>query len=456
MGATCLSEEGRHEVGVYLLQQSVNGKLARGVMTETAAKWSISRRTVGEIWKLASKPLLVGQKFDVKSKRIGNANRKRLLPDVKFIKKIDIKEKDTMYRLHIQIGVSVGTIHSWVKEGLLKAHSSPLHPKLNDVNKIQRMKHALQSLVIEQVEQETFDLNAIPTTEIKFKEMSHIIHMDENWFFITNDNHKYYLANGEELSYRSCQSKRYITKVMFMCAVSRPVYSPEGELLFDEKIGMFPFTKQQPAARRSRYRQRGTMETKAIESITKEVTKAWIIEKVIPAIKSKWPEGASKHILIQQDNAKPHIKNDDPEFMAAATSDGFNIELFFQPPNSPDLNTNDLGYFRALQSLQSAKKANNVDELVNSVMQVFNDYSPTKLNRIFLTLQSVMVEIMKAKGHNNFSIPHMGKAHLEAIGMLPRNLMVDEVLVRECVENLMEIRQTQGLEHLINQLGYNV
>ncbi|KAK9740214.1 hypothetical protein RND81_03G019600 [Saponaria officinalis] len=406
MGATCLSEKGRHEVGVYLLQQSVNGKLARGVMTETAAKWSISRRTVGEIWKLASKPLLVGQKFDVKSKRIGNANRKRLLPDVEFIKKIDIKERDTMYRLHIQIEVSVGTIHSWVKEGLLKAHSSPLHPKLNDVNKIQRMKHALQSLVIKQVEQETFDLNAIPTTEIKFKEMSHIIHMDE----------------------KCCQSKRYITKVMFMCAVSRPVYSPEGELLFDGKIGMFPFTKQQPAARRSRYRQRGTMETKAIESITKEVTKAWIIEKVIPAIKSKWPEGASKHILIQQDNAKPHIKNDDPEFMAAATSDGFNIELFFQPPNSPDLNTNDLGYFRALQSLQSAKKANNVDELVNSVMQVFNDYSPTKLNRIFLTLQSVMVEIMKAKGHNNFSIPHMGKAHLEAIGMLPRNLMVDEVL----------------------------
>ncbi|KAK9697441.1 hypothetical protein RND81_08G037900, partial [Saponaria officinalis] len=129
------------------------------------------------------------------------------------------------------------------------------------------------------------------------------------------------------------------------------------------------------------------------------------------------------------DNAKPHIKNDDPEFMAVANSDGFNIERFFQPPNSPDLNTNDLGYFRALQSLQSAKKANTVDELVNSVMQAFNDYSPTKLNRIFLTLQSVMVEIMKAKGHNNFSIPHMGKAHLEAIDMLPRNLMVDEDLV---------------------------
>ncbi|KAK9748405.1 hypothetical protein RND81_02G054800 [Saponaria officinalis] len=428
MRAKCLSEKGRHEVGIYLIQRSVNGKLGRGVMVETAAKWSISTRTVCDIWKLASKPLLVGQKFDVNSRRIGNANRKRLLPNVEFIKKIDIKDKDTMYRLHIQTGVSVGTVHSWIKEGLLKPHSSPLHPKLNDVNKIQRMKHALQSLVIEQVEQETFDLNAIPTTEIKFNERSHIIHMDEKWFFLSQTT----TTSITLLMERNCHIE----------AVNQR--------------GMFPFTKQQPTTRRSRYRPRGTMETKTIESITKEVTRACIIEKVIPAIKSKWPEGASKHILIQQDNAKPHIKNDDPEFMAAANSDGFNIELFFQPPNSPDLNTNDLGYFRALQSLQSAKIANTVDELVNSVMQAFNDYSPTKLNRIFLTLQSVMVEIMKAKGHNNFSIPHMGKAHLEAIGMLPRNLMVDEDLVRECVEYLMEIRQTQGLEHLINQLGYNV
>ncbi|KAK9724052.1 hypothetical protein RND81_05G044600 [Saponaria officinalis] len=387
MGAKCLSEKGRHEVGVYLFQRSINGKLHRGVMKETAAKWSISKRTVGDIWKLANKPLLVGRKFDINNKQIGNANRKRILPDVEFIKKIDVNLRDTMYRVSKQTGVSVETVHSWVKKGLLKAHSSPLHPKLNDVNKIQRLKHALQSLVIEQVEQETIDLNAIPTTEIKFMV-----------FFITYDNHKFYLANGEELSYRSCQSKRYIIKVIFMCAVNRPVYSEEEELLFDGKIGMA-----------SRNRPSGIMETKAC-----------IIEQVIPSIKSKWPEGASKHILIQQDNAKPHIKNDDPKFMVVANSDGFKIEL-------------------------SAKKANTVDEL-----------SPTKLNYIFLTLQSVMVEVMKAKGHNNFSIPHMGKGHLEVIGMLPRNLMVNGDLVRECIEYLMEIRQTQGLEQLITQLGYNV
>ncbi|XP_074263988.1 uncharacterized protein LOC141586595 [Silene latifolia] len=222
--------------------------------------------------------------------------------------------------------------------------------------------------------------------------------MDEKWFYISYDGHKFYVVEGEELPHRSCQSKRFITKVMFMCAVSRPIYSETGELLFDGKIGMFPFTKQQPAERSSRNRPRGTLETKPIDSITKQVTRQCIIEQVIPAIKSKWPEGASKHIFIQQDNARPHIKNNDPEFMAVANTDGFNIELVFQPPNSPDLNVNDLGFFRALQSLQASQASKSVDELVNSVMQAFVDYDAYKLNKVFLTLQCVMIEILKAIG----------------------------------------------------------
>ncbi|KAK9714312.1 hypothetical protein RND81_06G085800 [Saponaria officinalis] len=427
MVGKCISETARNEVAIYLLSKSQEGKLSRGTLKEAAVRFGVKDRTISDIWKLANKPRLVGEMLDVKSKRIGNKNRKRLLPDIEHIKTLKWEERDTMERVAENTGVSVGTVHSWVCDGLLKPHSSPLHPQLNDANKYNRMKHALNYL------------NAMPFTRIKFAEMSNIIHMDEKWFYITYDGHKLYVVDGEELPYRSCQSKRYITKVMFMCAVSRPLYSEDGELLFDGKIGMFPFTKQQPAARRSKNRARGTLETKPINSITKQVTKECIIQQVIPAIKSKWPEGASKHIFIQQDNVKPHIKNNDPDFMAVANTDDFKIKLIFQPINSPDLNCNDLGYFRALQSLQSKKAAKSVDELVNSVMQAFVDYSPIKLNNIFLTLQSVMVEIMKAKGHNDFAIPHMKKGHLAALGILPRNLEVNEDLVRQCIAYLQGI-----------------
>ncbi|XP_074311253.1 uncharacterized protein LOC141647107 [Silene latifolia] len=345
MSGKCLSEDGRQEVAIYMLQQSEEGKLSRGAFKEAAVRFGVKERTISDIWKLAKTPRIVGQKLDVKSKRIGNKNRKRILPNLEQIKALEWEKRDTMVRVSENTGVSVGTVHSWFCAGLLKPHSNSLHPQLTDANKVHRMKHVLKCLLVEQVVQEIIDLNVMPMTKIKFAEMSNVIHMDEKWFYISYDGHKFYVVEGEELPYRSCQSKRYITKVMFMCAVSRPIYSETGELLFDGKIDMFPFTKQQPAERASRNRPRGTLETKPIDSITKQVTRQCIIEQVIPAIKSKWPEGASKHIFIQQDNARPHIKNNYPEFMAVANTDGFNIELVFQPPNSPDLNVNDLGFF---------------------------------------------------------------------------------------------------------------
>ncbi|KAK9740914.1 hypothetical protein RND81_03G070500 [Saponaria officinalis] len=440
---------------MYLLEKSGNRKLPRGVITETAARYNVKNRSISNIWRLAKKQRLVGEALDVKSGRMGSKNKKKILPNVDHIKLLDYSLRDTIERVALNTGVSVGLVHSWVKNGLLKPHSSPLHPKLSELNMEQRLLYSLKSLVVKQEHEELFDLNNLPVTEIMFNEMSNTIHMDEKWFYITQDNQKIYIVDGEELPYRSCQSKRYIIKVMFMCAVSRPIYDAEGELIFDGKIGMSPFTKQQPAIRGSRNRPRGTLETKPIEYINKQVIKKCLIEQVIPAIKSVWPEGLSKHIYIQQDNAKPHIQNNDLDFMAATNSDGFHIQLVFQPPNSPDLNCNDLGYFRALQSLQSKKAAKTVDELVNEVMQAFTDYSPSKLNNIFLSLQAVMVEIMKCKGHNNFSLPHMGKGHLATIGMLPRNLMVNEDLVRECVDYMQGKGKTEGLEYLMNELGYN-
>ena len=89
--------------------------------------------------------------------------------------------------------------------------------------------------------------------------------------------------------------------------------------------------------------------------------------QIVPAIKAKWPAHLSKDIYIQQDNAKTHISDNDPDFRKVASSDGFNIHLFCQPPKSPDTNINDLGWFRALQSLQLKKAAYNVDMLIKHV-----------------------------------------------------------------------------------------
>ena len=61
--------------------------------------------------------------------------------------------------------------------------------------------------------------------------------------------------------------------------------------MFDGKLGIWPFVYQEAAKRSSKNRPRGTIVTKNIESVNKtEYVKA-LVEKIIPAIKQKWPKG---------------------------------------------------------------------------------------------------------------------------------------------------------------------
>ncbi|XP_057789161.1 uncharacterized protein LOC131006021 [Salvia miltiorrhiza] len=325
---------------------------------------------------------------------------------------------------------------------LIRAHSSAIRPDLTAPNKLLRLKFSLEQIEYDRI-----------CMALKFKPMHNVVHIDEKWFYITKTNHRFYLTPQETEPHRTCKSKKFITKVMFMCAVCRPIFDTDGSVLFDGKIGIFPFTEMVPAKRSSKNRQAGTLEEKTIQSITKEVIKDCIINKIIPAIKAKWPANASKTIFIQQDNAKPHIKDSDPDFRAAATADGFDIRIVHQPPNSPDTNINDLGWFRAIQSLQVQSVCSNVEDLVKAVQVSFNELSPNTLNAVFLSLQGCLTEIMKVRGQNSYKLPHMKKGVLARQDALPLTLEVPKQLVEECIQYLLDKGVVEGIPQLKEALG---
>jgi hypothetical protein len=227
----------------------------------------------------------------------------------------------------------------------------------------------------------------------------------------------------EEPVERTTQSKRFITKVMFIAAVARPRWDPNRKAMFDGKVGIWPFVYQEAAKRSSRNRPRGTMVTKNIESVNKaEYVKA-LIEKVLPAIKQKWPKGSKNSLIkIQQDNAKPHCNPDDPAIAEALKNDGWNICLTCQPPNSPDCNVLDLGFFAAIQSLQQREATATIDELIAAVVKAFDDLPWQSLDNVFLSLQNVLECIMNYGGGNGFKLPHMGKEALRRQGILPESV----------------------------------
>ena len=75
--------------------------------------------------------------------------------------------------------------------------------------------------------------------------------------------------------------------------------------------------------------------------------------------------------------------------------------------------------------------AQNIDDMKSKVGQAFTDYEPRKLEKGWVTLASVLDEVLKCDGDNDFKIPHMGKDKiLRETGSLPLRLPASEEAMR--------------------------
>ncbi|VFQ95494.1 unnamed protein product [Cuscuta campestris] len=349
-----------------------------GQINTLAAEYNVSRKTVSNIWAIAKKQIEQGIAIDVRSKLAGNSGRKRAVMDIKAIADTPLRKRTNVRSLAAAIGKPKSTVHEWIKRGLLRSHSKAIKPYLTDANKISRLRFCLDQV-------EPYSMSIHP----RFKSFHNVLHIDEKWFFMSKTSQKFYLLPDEADPYRACKSKRFIANVMFLCVVGRALFGDNGEVLWDGKVGIFHFTEKCKAKRKSKNRPKGVLEVKPITSVTKQVTKDMLINKVIPAIQEKWPSHLSKDIHIQQDNARPHIQGVDSDFMAAGNTNGFHITLHNQPPNSPDLNVLDLGFFRAIQSLKDQCAPSTVVELLEAVEGAYDALSPQTLNRAWLSYQQV-------------------------------------------------------------------
>lgn len=393
-----------------------DGVLARGSLKAVSGQLGVSFTRVSRLWKIFQNtpaPLLnlTPQK---KNARLG-LRKHDVVAMKQSIIEVDLRHRKTYRDLSRELGMAVSTVHDYkVRDKVLRRDNSRLKPRLTPQNQVHRMLHACGQVA--------------PNGE-EFENHFDSIHIDEKWFFVDQDKQGFLVIvpedevleedevpealQKEENTYRSIKSKNFIPKVMFLAAVARPW----GD--FDGKIGLWTFTEEKPAQRSSINRPAGTLELKNIK-VTKDTYKEMLIENLIPAVRQKWPAERPQPI-IQHDNAKPHLVSDDAALNAVLQGEEneLSMSMMFQPPNSPDFNVLDLCFFRALQSLTQKKRVRTVQELVQNVEMEWHDYDPTKLNHAFLTYQSVMEEVVKIDGHNDYKIPHMGKDTMERQGTLP-------------------------------------
>lgn len=267
----------------------------------------------------------------------------------------------------------------------------------------------------------------------KWKPAYDEVHVDEKWFFLSETTYRYYITASEKeekVPASRCKHKSHILKVMFLCATARPQFDNNRVCKFDGKLGIWPFVHKVQAQRSSVNRPKGTWETKTL-NITKEVYRDFIIGKVLPAIYEKFPRNRSRQqvVSIQQDNPNTHFREDDEEWQAAVSCHPcFKVQLKQQPPNSPDTNILDLGFFRAIQSLQwKQPPARTIDALIANVDKAFSIYDPNLLEKIWLTHQGICDNILVHDGDNDFDPPHMAKDSIKnRDGKLPASFILSE------------------------------
>ena len=395
-----------------LLSRLKDGVLPWGSFTIVADQVGVAHNTISRLWGQArgarEQSLIITPEIASRNNSRANCRKYSHAEFRQGLKEIPRHHRKTYRSTAKAMGVALRTVQRMLLHcDVCHVHTSSLKPTLTEENKMSRMELALSFI----------DKN----NTSKFENMEDLIHIDEKWFYITEDGQRFIIAADEEEPYRHVQHKSFLTKIMFLCAVARPRYDTRKNAWFDGKIGIWPIGKWDPAKRKSKKRAKGTPVWKN-QCITRDVYREFLIKKLLPAVKEKWPTRNAR-IWLQQDGAKSHILEDDVEFKEAVDEIGLNLTVFTQLPNSPDTNILDLGFFRAIQSFNDECPADE-EELIKTVEKAYGEYPMRRLNHVWLTLQSCLNMIIENDGGNDYKIPHMGKESLEKRGLLPTVLDV--------------------------------
>ena len=109
------------------------------------------------------------------------------------------------------------------------------------------------------------------------------------------------------------------------------------------------------------------------------------------------------------------------------------------PPQRPDLNVLDLGYFHSIQILQKTKVCREVDDLVSAVFESYVEIDNRKLVNVWMTWQLVMLEVIRVGGDNTYVLPHINKSKLEKEGLIRTYVLIKED-IKEKVDEFMRGR----------------
>ncbi|KAG3136277.1 hypothetical protein PI126_g17884 [Phytophthora idaei] len=330
-----LSDSEHEHVLMSLLQRSVEGVPRRGAINQVATLIRVHRRTISRQWERAKEQEAeTGSLHAVSHHHDRGRQMMDLSVRLENLRITPFERRSTILSASMARGASRATLQRRVSSGELVDATSNVKPLLTDENKTDRLAWCIMH---------------VQPVSIPFNDRYDAIHVNEKLFYLTAVRRRYYLLPGEEAPHRQVRSRSYIKDADAGCSFQTK--KGHGVEFVLQRQARYPaFIVQAPAVRSSARRPACAIATKE-GRVAKATYRKMLIERLLPAIRERWPSaGGGMHLLMQLDNTPAHIAATDAAFVAATSQQGLEIELCCQPPNSPDLNCLDLGLFTAIQA----------------------------------------------------------------------------------------------------------
>ena len=236
-----MSKNQRIQMVLMLQMLQMENGMRRGAFTIVAECFGMARSMVHCLW---NRVVCMHATSHIISPEFHSHKKSRRWPmyQSEFIKEgiknIPLWKRWTQRKLATSLGVSKTMVHHWIVDSTIRVHSNPLKPVLTEENKVAWLIMALDS--------------HDPQDPMKLLDMMDHIHVDEKWFFLSQQKERYLLMPEEKNPKWCIKSKLHITKVMFLCAVVHPRFNPSANSWWDGKLGIWPIGDWEPAKRASK------------------------------------------------------------------------------------------------------------------------------------------------------------------------------------------------------------
>ena len=236
--------------------------------------------------------------------------------------------------------------------------------------------------------------------------------VDEKWFYGWAHGQKCKVPPEHARPKKPLQHKSHIPKVIFLVATAQP----RPDKGFDGKIGFWEVTEKYTAKRSSKNHAKGDVYERPC-TMTAEKYYEMMTQKVFPAARKRCRGQLS--CAVSKTGWGPHTGKDNVNKLNIAGAitrkreDGRftpKITVSTQPAQSPCTNINDLAIFpsmsRRFQKKQKHEVINDLNKLAKNARKTWKEFPTDVLTKAWKTKTNVLRAIVKAKGGNNFNLPH--------------------------------------------------